>query len=159
MIKAKYQDISTDLDEIFISNYSVLEKQKNSITLEKDGCKYHCRLLHYDKQKNFVLLKVNGKRIEVTLERAVDSVLKKFGISSKGASEINELNAPMPGVVLTIKVRVGNKVKKGDPLIVLEAMKMENVLGSPIDGVIESIEVNENDTIEKNTVLIKFQKK
>ena len=86
-------------------------------------------------------------------------MLKKFGISSKGASEINELNAPMPGVVLTIKVRVGNKVKKGDPLIVLEAMKMENVLGSPIDGVIESIEVNENDTIEKNTVLIKFQKK
>ena len=154
MIKAKYQDISTDLDEIFISNYSVLEKQNNSITLEKDGCKYHCRLLHYDKQKNFVLLKVNGKRIEVVLERAVDSVLKKFGISSKGASEINELNAPMPGVVLTIKVRVGNEVKKGDHLIVLEAMKMETEVRAGAAGTVASIDVAVGDSVTVGQTLI-----
>ena len=48
-------------------------------------------------------------------------------------------------------------VKKGDPIIILEAMKMENILTSPIDGVIKNIEVKAQQTVEKNNVLIRFE--
>ena len=63
----------------------------------------------------------------------------------------------MPGVVLEIKVKKGDQIQKEEPLVILEAMKMENVLTSPLDGTISSIEVAEKDTVEKNTLLIKFE--
>ena len=52
---------------------------------------------------------------------------------------------------------LGKKVKKNEPLIILEAMKMENVLCSPVDGIIKGILVNTKQTVEKNSVLIKFE--
>ena len=63
----------------------------------------------------------------------------------------------MPGLILEILVTKSVKVKKGDPIIILEAMKMENILTSPIDGVIKNIEVKAQQTVEKNNVLIRFE--
>ena len=68
-----------------------------------------------------------------------------------------ELKAPMPGLVLKIEVEVGQTIKEGDALVVLEAMKMENVLKSPADVVIKSIGVTEGNAVEKNEVLIEFE--
>ena len=63
----------------------------------------------------------------------------------------------MPGLILEILVTKSVTVKKGDPIIILEAMKMENILTSPIDGVIKNIEVKAQQTVEKNNVLISFE--
>ena len=62
----------------------------------------------------------------------------------------------MPGVVVDIVVGVGDSVVKDDPLVVLEAMKMENMLKSPSDGVVKSINIKKGDTVEKNRILINF---
>ena len=62
----------------------------------------------------------------------------------------------MPGMVLNILVTEGQEVKKGDALIVLEAMKMENILKSPTDGVIKKIAINKGVAVEKNQLLIQF---
>jgi biotin carboxyl carrier protein len=62
----------------------------------------------------------------------------------------------MPGMVLNVLVQEGIAVKKGDALIVLEAMKMENILKSPSDGVIKKIIANKGKAVEKNEVLIQF---
>ena len=63
----------------------------------------------------------------------------------------------MPGLVLSIMVRVGDSVKKGQGLMVLEAMKMENIIKSPSDGIVKSIYIKKSDAVEKNQVLIKFE--
>lgn len=63
------------------------------------------------------------------------------------------VKAPMPGVVLDIKVSVGQAVKNGDCLIILEAMKMENEVVAPQDGTIAGINVAAGDSVEAGAVL------
>jgi biotin carboxyl carrier protein len=71
-------------------------------------------------------------------------------------SQIKEVKAPMPGLIFEIKVQEGDEVKKGDTLVILEAMKMENILKSPGDGIIKEIRIKKGDSVEKNQVLIQF---
>ena len=63
------------------------------------------------------------------------------------------VEAPMMGKILDIRVAVGQAVKRGDCLFVLEAMKMENEIVSPEDGTVASINANKGDTVESGTVL------
>ena len=71
-------------------------------------------------------------------------------------SKLNEIKAPMPGLVVRITVEEGAEVKKGDSLLVLEAMKMENVIKAPGDAVVGKIKVNAGQAVEKNQLLISF---
>ena len=70
---------------------------------------------------------------------------------------VKEIKAPMPGSILNILVEAGQEVKAGDQLLILEAMKMENVIKSPGDGVVAKIHVDEKQSVEKNQVLISFE--
>jgi oxaloacetate decarboxylase alpha subunit/pyruvate carboxylase subunit B len=63
------------------------------------------------------------------------------------------LNAPMPGMVVSYEKKVGDHVKKGDTVVILEAMKMENALPAPVEGVLKSINFKSGDTVPKNAVL------
>ena len=62
----------------------------------------------------------------------------------------------MPGLVIDVCISEGDKIKKGDKIIVLEAMKMENIIKSPTDGIIKKINVNKGMAVEKNQILINF---
>ena len=62
----------------------------------------------------------------------------------------------MPGLILKIMAEPGQSIKKGEPILILEAMKMENVIKSPVDGVIKKVLVKEKDSVPKNQVLIEF---
>ena len=66
----------------------------------------------------------------------------------------NKVSAPMPGTILDVKATVGQSVKKGDTLCVLEAMKMENDIPAPQDGVVASINVQKGATVNANDVLV-----
>lgn len=70
--------------------------------------------------------------------------------------KVNHLKSPMPGLVLKVIAKVGDLVKQGEPLLVLEAMKMENVFKAPSDVVIKSIDVTEKQAVEKGELLISF---
>ena len=70
-----------------------------------------------------------------------------------GAEGAVKVNAPMPGKVVSVKAAAGAKVSKGDVILVLEAMKMENEILAPQDGTIASINVNEGASVEAGAVL------
>ncbi len=65
----------------------------------------------------------------------------------------NKVTSPMPGTILDVKVSVGQSVKKGDVICVLEAMKMENDIPAPCDGVIASVNVQKGASVAANDVL------
>ena len=70
--------------------------------------------------------------------------------------QLDNLKAPMPGLIHSLKVEAGQEVKKGDPLLILEAMKMENIIKSPGEGIVKEIHVEEKNSVEKNALLITF---
>jgi len=71
--------------------------------------------------------------------------------------KVSNLKAPMPGLVLDISTKEGETVKKGDTLLILEAMKMENAIKSPTDGIIKNIAINKGEAVEKNQVILNFE--
>jgi biotin carboxyl carrier protein len=101
-------------------------------------------------------VKVNGAIYSTERVDRFDALLKELGMDRGAASKVAEVKAPMPGLVLKVLVTAGATVSKGDALLVLEAMKMENVIKSPTDGIIASIEVQQGKTVEKNQVMVKF---
>lgn len=73
--------------------------------------------------------------------------------AAAGAGAI-KINSPMPGNILSVKASAGQAVKKGDVLMILEAMKMENEICAPQDGTIASVQVSAGDSVESGDVLV-----
>ena len=122
----------------------------------KDNRSYTAELVEADYQAKTFTFKINGIKQTVTAKDRFDLLLDQLGMSDANASKVNDVKAPMPGLILDIKVQPGQEVKKGDPILILEAMKMENILKSPGDGVVKEIKVQTRQNVEKNQVLILF---
>jgi biotin carboxyl carrier protein len=104
-----------------------------------------------------VKVRINQNTYSVKISDAADLLIDKLGIKINVPKAQNNLQSPMPGLILKINAKVGDEVKKGDTLIILEAMKMENVFKASNDTVIENIYVNEKDSVEKGQILISFK--
>lgn len=110
-----------------------------------------------DQEKKEIILSVNGKKTRVHIRSHMERLLKELGMDNALEQKVDSIKAPMPGLIQSIKVSQGAEVAKGDPVLILEAMKMENVIKSPGDGIIASIHVTEGASVEKNELLIRFE--
>lgn len=117
---------------------------------------YTAEVLEMNTVDKTVSLMINGHPYQVALKDRFDLLLEKMGMSSAASAKVNDLKAPMPGLIVGINVQPGDAVKKGDSLLILEAMKMENSLKAPGDGTIKTIRVSHGDRVEKGQVLIDF---
>jgi len=106
--------------------------------------------------KEMILL-VNGSKHTVLIKDSYDQLIDKMGLSAVSSAKVSSIYAPMPGLILEVLVAAGDTVAKDDPLVILEAMKMENVLKSAGDGVVKSIEVAQGDAVDKNQILIELE--
>ena len=99
---------------------------------------------------------VNGTAYDVTVEEtaggAAPAPAAKAAPAAPAAGSV-EINAPMPGKILDVKAQPGASVSRGDVVLILEAMKMENEVVAPQDGTIASINVNVGDMVEPGAVL------
>ncbi len=134
----------------------IAETGKGTLHILRDNRSYTVDVLETDDSSKTLLLKINGQKYRVTIKDQYDALLSKLGITMQ-ARVVKELKAPMPGMVLSIAVNEGDEVKKDQPLLVLEAMKMENVLKAPADAVIKSVLAVKGQAVEKNQVLIGFE--
>ena len=101
---------------------------------------------------------VNGTEYEITLEEvtgAEAAVAPKAPAAPAAAPAGGEkVVAPMPGNILAVNVNVGATVKKGDVLLILEAMKMENEIQAPVDGTVTGVSVQKGAVVESGALLV-----
>ena len=121
-----------------------------------EGRSYNAELVEADYATKSIALKINGQRVTLSAKDRFDLLLERLGMSNAATAKVNELKAPMPGLIVDIRVEIGQAVLKGDPLLVLEAMKMENILKAPADGTVVSIKVVLRDNVQKGQVMVQF---
>jgi biotin carboxyl carrier protein len=108
-------------------------------------------------EEKTVTLRINGKTQTLQIADKMDILLKKMGFQNTANQQATNLKAPMPGLVTDILVQEGQSIEKGQPLLILEAMKMENALKAAGAGVVKTIKVVKKQNVEKGAILIEFQ--
>lgn len=129
----------------------------NTWHIIKDNASYYVQWIERNEEAKTFTLKVNGALITLEAKNDFDLLLDKMGMANLGSSKASKLKAPMPGKVLEVMVEVGQEVAKGEGLLILEAMKMENVLKAEDGGIVKSVNVSVGEAVEKNNVLIEFE--
>ena len=113
-------------------------------------------LLRFDPDTKSMDIRLGNKQTTLTLKDKNDILLEKLGLNIQRTGVVKDIKAPMPGLILELKAKPGDEVKKGDVVLILEAMKMENIIKSPGDGVVKTVKVELGQSVEKNQILIQF---
>lgn len=104
-----------------------------------------------------IYFELNGEMRKVSIEDK-NSSIQTVSKPKADAHNPNEIGSPMAGVVIEVKTKKGLEVKKGDPLAVLSAMKMEMVISAPVAGKVEDVFVNENDNVDMGDLIVRIAK-
>ncbi|AFN75794.1 biotin carboxyl carrier protein [Melioribacter roseus P3M-2] len=97
---------------------------------------------------------IGGNLYRLRLYTALQHIIQSGRESRQIKEKHSEIKAPMPGLIVKLHVQQGSVVKKGQSLLVLEAMKMENEIQSPRDGKIKEVRIKSGTSVEKNEILI-----
>ncbi len=109
-----------------------------------------------DTEENTVRMRINGRTYVVALQDEASRLMQELGMDKMAGLVAKDLKAPMPGLVLDLLVKEGDRVKKNDPVLVLEAMKMENMIKAPGDATVTRILVQKGTAVEKGELLLTF---
>ncbi|MCB0506983.1 MAG: acetyl-CoA carboxylase biotin carboxyl carrier protein subunit [Chitinophagales bacterium] len=146
-IKIDGESTEIDLVRLLDNKFHILENHKS----------HNLEILHADYALKRFSIKVNNNIYDLNLQTELDALLDKMGMSADDNEKMDNVKAPMPGLVLDILVEKGQTINKGDNLLVLEAMKMENIIKASGTGIVKDIKVNKKDAVEKNQLLIEME--
>jgi len=136
--------IEADIVEIRNGKFHILVNHKS----------YSAEIVEVIHAEKKVTVKINQTVYHVLVRDKYDELLHELGMDNANAKQAGDVKAPMPGLVLNVMVEPGQMIKKGDAIIVLEAMKMENILKAAADGEVKKILVRKGDKVEKNQVMV-----
>jgi acetyl/propionyl-CoA carboxylase alpha subunit len=140
------KNISPDIVQIKDGLFHVILNNKS----------FNAEIVSHDPVEKTFEIKVNRNTYSLQVKDRYDDLLKELGMDTGNVRKAADLKAPMPGLVVEIAVKEGQQVKQGEKLVVLEAMKMENILKAPTDVTIRKVNVAKGNTVEKNEVLVLF---
>jgi len=118
--------------------------------------KYQVEIL--DKYQNKYTVMINGVWYHFTIETPISYKRRKTLTKNGTESKLEIVNAPMPGKILDVMVEENAEIKQGEPLFILEAMKMQNEIISNVNGKIRKVNIRENDSVMKDDVLLEIEK-
>ncbi|WP_024771342.1 acetyl-CoA carboxylase biotin carboxyl carrier protein subunit [Aquimarina macrocephali] len=139
-----------------ISKIDIVSNSKSTHHILQNNKSFHTEIVQSDFDTKKYTVKVNNNSYQVSITNELDTRIAAMGFSLGSSKQVNAIKAPMPGLLLDIQVEIGQEVKEDDPLLILEAMKMENIILSPRDGVIKSISATTGDAVDKGQLLIEF---
>jgi len=145
----EFEDLKGELDLIAVG--------EGKFHVIKDNHSYNAEVVSTNYNDKTFAIKVNGKVYHIQLADEYDMLVKRLGLQIATQQQVKDITAPMPGMVLEVSVEAGEEVSEGTPLLILEAMKMENVIKSPGDGVIKAINVTKGEAVDKNYLLVEME--
>jgi len=143
---------SEELDQL-----DVIENEDGGFHLIYKDKSYNIEILESDYLKKSYILNINEKEIALSIRDDLDVAIEKMGFSKKTDEVGGQVLSPMPGLVVRLDQTIGAEVKNGDILLILEAMKMENIIKAPSDGKIKNILIKEGETVGKHQLLIELE--
>ncbi|MBW2984197.1 biotin/lipoyl-binding protein [Candidatus Woesearchaeota archaeon] len=123
------------------------------IKIKVDGKEYNVKVEETSGGKLKIYCEGDVYEVE-TKEKVLEELESELGKKASAKQEKSAVAAPLPGIIFSIDVKKGQKVKKGERLLTLMAMKMENEIASPKDGTVKDIKVKKNDNVDRGDVLI-----
>ena len=138
------KEINADVIEIRDGKFHILVNNKS----------YSAEIVEVIHAEKKVTVKINQTVYNVSIRDKYDELLHELGMDNANTKLAADVKAPMPGLVLNVMVEPGQLIKKGDAIVVLEAMKMENILKASADGEVKKIHVKKGDKVEKNQVMV-----
>jgi acetyl/propionyl-CoA carboxylase alpha subunit len=151
-----------------------LRQDGDRLFIKRDGAEHVADLVRLGNKRYSLIL--NGRSHEIGADFASDGytifsgfrsgryvvedyeiarMKKKAGIDDRAGLKI--VSAPMPGLIVAVNCKPGDEIKKGEPLLVMEAMKMENDIRSPVAGKIEVVSVSAGENVDKGQTLVEFE--
>ena len=115
---------------------------------------YEVFVKEIDINQNRVVLHIDGRPYAVQVFDALDQLLDELGFNDETEDVESSIHSPMPGLVLSVHVKAGDKVEAGSPLLILEAMKMENVIQAPANAMVEKVHVVPSESVSKGALLV-----
>jgi biotin carboxyl carrier protein len=131
-----------------------MESVHSLMLLDNLSYEAYVRSNGYEGRRSVFML---GREIEAQIEDYHLAQLKKAAGMSAGGAVDTTVRAPMPGLVLQVKVAPGDSVQKGQALCIVEAMKMENVIKAPADGAVKAVPATVGSSVEKGDVLVDIE--
>lgn len=148
---------SFDISQEDLDTLDAIETNTDQFHVLQNNISTKASVLNSNFNKKQYTIKVNNNTYEVDINDDLDQLIEALGFEVGVTKQVNEVKAPMPGLILEISVSEGQEVKEDDALLILEAMKMENVITSPREGIIKSVKVKQGETVDKNSLLIEFE--
>lgn len=143
-------------DEILIDNkkisVNVSEISRNSYVVRFNNKVFEISANKIERDRFGFL--IAGWYFDTKVRTRLQETADELQVSKNKTNHHSTIKAPMPGLLLKMKKTVGERVEHGEPLLVLEAMKMENELHSTASGIIKEIFFKEGQTVEKDSVLL-----
>jgi biotin carboxyl carrier protein len=122
-----------------------------------NGVVFHGEIVQDQSENRELTIKINHRVFQVKRKGELDEIIASLGFDKPKIRKLKELAAPMPGRVTSIHIELGQAIQPGDPILSLEAMKMENVLKAEGIGVVSAINIQQGDVVEKGSVLVSFE--
>jgi len=117
---------------------------------------YRFFVLGGNPEAGYIDILIHGKRARVRWRLAVERYLERVKLPRRARANELELRAPMPGLVREVRIQPGEAVTPTTPALVIEAMKMENLLFAPGEGIVEAIFVSPGTAVEKGALLLRL---
>ncbi len=134
-------------------NITFVEHKNNSASFQMNGENYKCEIT--EQTKNKVTVMVNGIEYQFSLE-SIFSYLRQGLLNKKETTEQTNIISHMPGKIVDVFVSEGDIVNAGEPIVSLEAMKMQNELTANCNGVVRKIHVVAGQTVMQNELLVEI---
>ena len=146
-----------DIDSNSIENMDIVKISSEKYHFIENGTCHECKVISVNTNDKKVTLELDGEIYELNILSPIDNLIKDMGMNVIKDNSQKEVLAPMPGLILEVLIEIGQEVKKDDSLVILEAMKMENILKAEGEGIVKEIRIEKGDTVDKRQVLIELE--